>query len=73
MAEYKVMIDKKEVIKFDSIGKSIDYCKKNNKNKNYVVICPELQYKLVGTRISPSKIDWVSEIPKDNPLSIWPK
>jgi len=74
MAEYKVMIDEREIIEFDSIRKSIDCCKKNNKNKKYVVMCPELQYTLVGTRISPSQIDWVnSEVSKDNPLSIWPK
>jgi len=60
MADYEVVLDEKEVIKFDSIIKSIDYCKENNQHERYIVVCPTLQYTLVGTRISPSQIDWVN-------------
>jgi len=60
MAEYKVVLDEEEIIEFDSIRKSIDYCKRNNQHKKYIVICPTLQYTLVGTRVTQSHIDWVN-------------
>ena len=60
MAEYNVILDEQEVIEFDSIKKSIDYCKRNNQHKKYAVICPTLQYTLVGTRVTQSRIDWVN-------------
>ena len=58
--DYKVVLDEKEIIEFTLFSEATDYCKKNNQHKKYMIICPGLQYTLVGTRISPSQIDWVN-------------
>lgn len=60
MSLYKVILDKEEIIEFETLNKSIKYCKINTQYKNYIIICSELQYSLIGERISDTHIDWVN-------------
>lgn len=60
MATYKVILDDKEILEFNFLSEATGHCKENNQYKKYIVICPELQYTLLGTRISPTQIDWVN-------------
>jgi len=56
----KVVLNDDEIITVDHIGEAIDYCKKNNQYKKYVVICPALEYTILGIRKTQTHIDWIN-------------